>query len=628
MTDWDIQQARETYNVPHWGGRYFDINDKGHVIVRQGRHDTDAGVDLYELAHEVRDAGLPWPVLVRVTDILHDRVNKLVKAFGRATSVDGYQGGYTAVYPIKVNQQRAVVEHILAANTGNVGLEAGSKPELMVVLAHAPDGATIICNGYKDREYIRLALIGRQLGHRIFIVVEKLSELELILSEAAAMGVRPLLGIRVRLASIGKGKWQNTGGEKSKFGLSAAQVLAVVERLKASDWLDTLQLLHCHLGSQLANIRDIQTGLREVARYYSELRRLGAGVCNVDVGGGLGVDYEGTRSRSFCSMNYSVQEYANDVVHALWEICTELNLPHPHIITESGRAMTAHHAVLITNVIDLEQAPGMEPVEQPGDDEHMVLHNLWETKENISSRSALEAYHDAVHGLAEAQTMYMHGILPLEHRAKAEQLYFTICRKVRPLLQAASRAHREVLDDLTEKLADKYFCNLSVFQSLPDVWAIDQIFPVLPLHRLDEPPTQRATLQDLTCDSDGHIEHYVDNQSVETTLPLHPLKPGEPYLLGIFLVGAYQEILGDLHNLFGDTHSINLEFTADGGHRLVDPEQGDTVEEILRYVHYSPEELLATYRRKIEAAKLDHGQRNLYLEELSAGLQGYTYLED
>lgn len=628
MTNWTIQEARETYNIAHWGNGYVDTNDRGHLVVRPDRRSDRPGIDLYELAEEIKGAGLTLPVLVRFTDILHDRIDTLCGAFARAMEVDDYRGRFTAVYPIKVNQQRRVVEEILAHGGARVGLEAGSKPELMAVLALADQrGGVVVCNGYKDREYIRLALIGLQLGHRVHIVVEKLSELELVIQEAQNLQVKPLLGVRVRLASIGAGKWQNTGGEKAKFGLSAAQVLRMVNRLTEVGMLDALQLLHFHLGSQIANIRDVQRGLREAARYYAELHRLGARIATVDVGGGLGVDYEGTRSRSFCSMNYSVQEYANNVVHVLWEICAAEGLPHPDIITESGRAMTAHHAVLITNVIDVEQVPG-NGIAPAGDDEPLIIQDLWQALASLSSRSALETYHDAVHWLSEAQAMYTHGVLTLEQRARIEHLYFAICREVRPLLQATTRAQREAVDELNEKLADKYFCNISVFQSIPDVWAIDQIFPIVPLHRLDERPDRRVVIQDLTCDSDGRIDHYVDREGVEATLPLHAIQPGKPYLLGIFMVGAYQEILGDMHNLFGDTDSVNVELLPDGSHRLTQPQRGDTVESVLRYVHFNAEDLLAAYRAKIAAAQFDAERREAALRELEEGLKGYTYLED
>ena len=452
-----------------------------------------------------------------------------------------------------------------------------------------------------------------------------------MIRESKYLNVAPLIG--VRLSSIGTGKWQNTGGEKAKFGLSAAQVLRVVERLREENMLDALQLLHCHMGSQIANIQDIQRGMRECARYFAELHRLGAGIRVMDVGGGLGVDYEGTRSRSFCSMNYSVQEYANNVVHAMWEVCEEQGLAHPHIITESGRAMTAHHAVLVVNVIDVEQPPDEQQVPAPQPDEPQLLTNLREglaslTHGEQSSRSALEAYHDAVYWLGETQAMYNHGVLDLPQRAVAEQLYFAICWRVRRLLAPGARAHRPVLDELNEKLADKYFMNFSLFQSLPDVWAIDQIFPIVPLHRLDEAPTRRAVLEDITCDSDGRIDYYVDAEGIETSLPLHALRRGEPYLLGIFLVGAYQEILGDMHNLFGDTDSVHVEVLPDGGYRVVDSHQGDTVESVLQYVQFSAADLMQRYHDKLAAAGLDSAQREAFRAELEAGLSGYTYLED
>lgn len=625
---WTVDDAREVYNIDRWSGGHFDISPAGRIRARSLSDPDHPGIDLHALAGDLQARGYGLPVLVRFSHILHERVDTLCNAFAAAIRDYEYRGRYTAVYPIKVNQQRGVVGEILGHGDARVGLEAGSKPELMAVLALSRDGGTVVCNGYKDREYIRLALIGRQLGLDIYIVIEKLSELDLVINEAAALGVRPQLGIRVRLASMGVGKWQDTGGEKSKFGLSAGQVLEALDRLRSENLLDTVALLHCHLGSQVANIRDIQGGLREVGRFYSELHRLGARIRVVDVGGGLGVDYEGTASRRECSMNYSVREYANNVVHYLWEVCTEKGLPQPHLFTESGRALTAHHAVLISNVIDHEQAPGNGALEPPAVDEPLILRNMYEVYKEVSRVTAVESYHDAAHWLAEAQGMYLHGVLSLEQRARAERLYYGICRKVQPLLNLASRAHRELLDELNDKLAEKLFLNFSVFQSMPDVWAIDQIFPIMPLHRLNERPESRVLVQDLTCDSDGRIEHYVDSEGVESTLPLPPYHAGEPFLLGIFLLGAYQEILGDMHNLFGDTDAVNVELTADGGYRLVEPEHGDTVADLLRYVHYEPEILLAAYRDKIARAELGKARREAFLAELEAGLQGYTYLED
>jgi len=626
MTDWSIEQARASYNIPYWGGGYYDINAEGRLCVYPERN-PQRGIDLLELVDRVHAAGLSLPILLRFNGILHDRVNTLVDAFSAEMEKDGYEGRYTAVYPIKVNQQRSVVEQILHRGDERVGLEAGSKPELMAVLGMVPHGGMVVCNGYKDREYIRLALIGKAMGHRVCIVVEKLSELQLVLEESRELGVEPLLGLRVRLSSLGSGKWQNSGGEKSKFGLSAAQVLYAVDWLRSNGLLESLRLLHFHLGSQVANIRDIQRGAREVARFYAELYQLGVPLSIIDVGGGLAIDYEGTRSRSECSMNYSVREYAHNIVHTLWEVCSDYELPHPDIISESGRAMTAHHAVLITNVMEIDRAPEGEAGTAPTEEEPLILHDLWQGLQNLSQRSALEAYHDAVHWLGEAQAMYIHGVLTLAQRARAEELYYAICRRVLGHLQPERRAHREVIDELHEKLADKYFCNFSMFQSMPDVWGIEQIFPIVPLQRLDELPSRRALIQDLTCDSDGCIEHYVDYEGVESSLRVHDLREGENYLLGFFLVGAYQEILGDMHNLFGDTDSVNVVLDESGEYYLEGPERGDTVDDLLRYVHYESAMLMQVYREKVAQSGLSEAQQALYLETLANGLEGYTYFE-
>ena len=625
---WNLDQARSTYNVGHWGGGYFDINQHGHLVVYPDRDNSKPGIDVYELSQQLAEQKLSLPVLLRFTDILRDRVATLCDAFDLAMQADDYQGGYTAVYPIKVNQQRTVVEHICQNGGGRIGLEAGSKPELMAVLGMSQKDGVIVCNGYKDREYIRLALIGQRLGFKVFIVIEKPSELQLVLQESGKLGIEPLLGVRVRLASIGAGKWQNTGGEKSKFGLTSSQVLALVNSLKQAGKLQALQLLHCHLGSQIANIRDIQGGMSEVARYYAELQCMDVPLQYVDVGGGLGVDYEGTRSRSYCSMNYSVQEYANNVVHALKVVCEEKLLPQPMIISESGRALTAHHAMLITNVIDsdtIEIPTDVDALENDGDPK--VIQYLWNVMSQAGIGSPLEAYHDAVLWLQQAQDMYTQGLMTLEQRARAEQLYYLVSAKVKARLNPSIRAQRELLDELNEKQADKYFCNFSLFQSLPDVWAIDQVFPIMPLHRLDEEPTRRVVIQDLTCDSDGRIDHYVDNEGLETSLPLHEYASDKPYLLGVMLVGAYQETLGDMHNLFGDTDSVDVELTADG-YQMVSPEYGDAVDELLAYVHFDADELLVSYETKLNDSGLSDRDKEFYLKELQAGLTGYTYHED
>ncbi|AMQ89689.1 biosynthetic arginine decarboxylase [Marinobacter sp. LQ44] len=628
--------AHKVYNIAHWSDGYIAVTPQGEVEICPDRGRTAARINLPDLTRSLVRSGVALPVLIRFTDILHDRVNKLCGAFNKVTAEQGYQGRYTAVYPIKVNQQRRVVEELLAAepaaSAGQVGLEAGSKPELMAVLALAPKaGSVIVCNGYKDREYIRLALIGQKLGHRVFIVVEKQSELPLILEEAEHLDVSPLIGVRARLATIGKGNWQNTGGEKSKFGLSASQVLDVVNTLKQAGALGTLQLLHFHLGSQIANIRDIQTGLKECARFYTELRRLGAPVGTVDIGGGLGVDYEGTRSRSSCSMNYSVFEYAYNVVHVLQAECDRQGIPHPDLISESGRALTAHHSVLVTNVIDRE-TPDHREVTEPAADAPAPLNDLWRDlislQDDQSPRSLAEIYHDVLHAMTDVHAQFAHGLLSLSERAQAETLYTTCCRLLRSQLDSGSRAHREIIDELNEKLAEKLFVNFSLFQSLPDVWGIDQIFPVMPINGLNRPLNRRAVIQDITCDSDGRIDQYVDGQGVETTLALPEEQEDEPLLMGFFMTGAYQEILGDMHNLFGDTHSVDVRLNDRGEYNIGTPITGDTVAKVLRYVNFEPDNLLRAYQDKFDLSDLDKPTQSRLLGELKAGLEGYTYLEE
>lgn len=623
------------YNIPYWSDGYIDVNSKGEVMIKPHRQQDHLQINLKELVETLRGQGLKTPVLIRFNEILHDRVNSLVNAFNEVCKQQDYQGRYTVVYPIKVNQQRRVVEEILrsepAAGNLQVGLEAGSKPELMAVLALSRQaGSTIVCNGYKDREYIRLALIGRKLGHRIFIVVEKHSELPIILEEAEKLGVSPLIGLRARLSTIGKGNWQNTGGEKSKFGLSANQILQAVALLKEKNALDTLQLLHFHLGSQIANIRDIQTGLRECARFYSQLREMGAPVDVVDIGGGLGIDYEGTRSRSACSVNYSVAEYAYNVVQTFADECSQNNYPHPDIISESGRALTAHHAVLVADVVDVEQ-PDSGHLQEPSADAITPLKNLWRdyvsVRESTSPRSLIEIFHDAAHSIGEIHSMFAHGIVTLSERAQAEQLWLATCTLIRDNLSYENRTHRDIMDELNEKLADKLFVNFSLFQSLPDIWGIDQIFPILPLEGLNNPNRRRVVIQDITCDSDGRIDHYVDDFGIETTLPVPDYQADKPFMLGFFLTGAYQEILGDMHNLFGDTDSVDVAMNSDGSIRIEHPIKGDTVDKVLRYVNYNPDELMQAYRAQLDQRALSGEEKSTLLEAFVQGLQSYTYLQ-
>lgn len=625
MTNWSPAQARARYNIPQWSEGYVDVNAAGHLTVQPFKQGV--AVDLHALAMQLPKEGLEWPVLVRFTDILRDRVDALTGAFAQVIAEYGYSGRYTAVYPIKVNQQKAVVEAIVQHGGTRVGIEAGSKPELAAVLGLALPGSVIVCNGYKDRAYIRRALIGQKLGHTVYIVVEKLSELPLVIEESRNLEVAPLIGLRLRLANMSESTQQNTGGEKSKFGLTTAQVLEALEMMRKAGLSDAVRMIHFHLGSQVANVQDVARGMREAARFYVELRRLGAPIEVVDVGGGLGVDYEGTRSRGHCSMNYSLREYARSIVRTLQEICAEAGEPEPALISESGRALTAHHAVLIANVVDSEVI-GAPTIAKPVEGAPAVVHELFECLNEIVERGPLESLHEADTLLAEAHAHYAEGKLTLAQRAWSEQACHAVARAVSPMLDANIRAHREMLETLRERLSAKYFCNFSVFQSVPDAWAIDQVFPILPIHRLDEEPATRARLCDLTCDSDGRLDTYVDHEGLTPTLALHALREDEPYLLGFFMVGAYQEILGDMHNLFGDTNAVNvvLDANAPNGWRLDDPEYGDRTDELLRYVHLAPEELTQSYRKKFAASGLPLGVRNALLAELEAGLSGYTYL--
>jgi arginine decarboxylase len=622
---WNTDTARHTYAVPYWGDGYVDVNDAGDIVMRpQGAHGP--AISLPEIVERARADGLRLPLLVRFPDILADRLSRLQQAFARAIGEWSYAGGYTAIYPIKVNQQRGVVAELVAAGEHGFGLEAGSKPELMAVLAMARPGSIVICNGYKDREYIRLALIGRKLGLRIHIVIEKLSELDHVIAEAKALGVEPLLGVRVRLASIGAGKWQNTGGDKGKFGLSPAQVLELVERLDKAALKHTLKLQHFHMGSQISNVRDIANGMREATRYFVELTRMGVPLEIVDVGGGLGVDYEGSRSRSHNSINYSLEQYAATIVQSLAEAVETEGLKAPHILTEAGRAMTAHHAVMVINVSEVEAVPpGSLP--PPDSDEPSVLRHLREVHEELEARPPLELFHEAQHHLQEGQTLYALGQLSLADRARLDELYYAIVNAVRARLLPAERAHRQALDDLDEKLVDKYFVNFSVFESVPDVWAIDQIFPIAPIARLNEQPTRRGVLVDLTCDSDGRIDHYVDAEGVDVSLPLHALKEGESYRLGIFMVGAYQETLGDIHNLFGDTDAVNVRVDS-GNYVFAHKRRGDTTDLMLDYVGYDLEALRRSYRERIAAAGVAGEQAEKLFVTLNEGLTGYTYLSE
>ena len=627
---WTIDESRALYNIEGWGNGYFDINARGHVVVRPDKDERGRELDLYELAMDLEAQGVGMPLLIRFSDILRSRIEDLHERFTAAISEFQYTGGYTTIYPIKVNQQRHVVEEIVEfGQPYGVGLECGSKPELQAVLGLAETtGHTIVCNGYKDDEFMRLALMGQKLGHQVFIVMEQVSEVDVLLKVAADLNVRPNIGVRIKLVAEGAGRWAESGGEKSKFGLSTSQLVRVIDRLGDTGYLDCLHLLHFHLGSQITDIRYIKAGLQEIARYYSELRKMGLDVTHVDVGGGLGVDYDGTRSTSHASVNYTLQEYANDIVYTLAELCREEELPMPHIISESGRALTAHHALLLLSVIDVESVTEVVPPELTEED-HTLLHEMATDLETVNTRRLREVFHDATFDKERAQQLFASGVLTLRGRARAEQLHLALINSVAREARKDREEYSDIIEDLEATLVDRYFCNFSLFQSLPDSWAIDQLFPIMPVHRLDEEPVRRGTIQDVSCDSDGKIDRFVggDKNSPRQSLELHPFHDGEPYVIGIFLTGAYQEILGDLHNLFGDTNAVHIRLK-ERGYEITDLVHGDTVTEVLAYVQFRAADLLTTFRRKVSNARnITRDEANAFIADYLAGLEGYTYLE-
>ena len=626
---WSVEAASALYEISRWGNGYFSINDAGHVQVHPTK-EPDKAIDLKKLIDRLQLRGIGLPILVRFTDILKHRLGDIYTAFQSAIRQHQYQGRYCCVYPIKVNQQRQVVEEVLRfGKPYQFGLEAGSKPELLAVMALADNKTLIICNGFKDAEFIEAAMLAQKIGRNIIPVVEKYTELGLILEYADKIGVRPQIGIRVKLASRGSGRWNSSGGFRSKFGLTVTEIMRGLEELKTRGMEDCLKLLHFHLGSQITSIRIIKGALHEAARVYSELARMGAGLEYIDVGGGLGVDYDGSRTNFDSSMNYSLEEYANDVVYHIQTVCDEMNLPHPTIISESGRAVVAYHSVLVFNVLGVSGfgAESVPTVETPDMEQPVV--DLIETYNSLNAENALEAFHDAQQALDMSLSLFTGGYLPLEQRSMAENLFWAICTKLQKLLPTMNEVPED-LQNLDEQLADTYFCNFSLFQSIPDSWAIDQIFPVIPIHRLNEQPTIHAVLGDITCDSDGKLDRFVDRRDVKSTLPLHTFT-GKPYYLGVFLVGAYQEILGDLHNLFGDTHAVHVSLDETGEVRLDALVKGDTVREVLDYVEFDADMLLEKIRTDVETAvrsgQIDYEGAGQLLRFYEEGLQGYTYLE-
>jgi arginine decarboxylase len=626
-----VTDAAELYEIDRWGKGYFSVAPNGHVRVHAGK-DPQHSIDLKELVDHLQLRGIGLPILIRFSDILKQRLADIAGAFQSAIAQNQYEGRYFCVYPIKVNQQRQVVEEVLEfGRKFDFGLEAGSKPELLAVIAMATNDTPIICNGFKDAEFIETAMWAHKLGRNIIPVVEKYSELGLILEYARKIGVRPKIGMRVKLAARGGGRWQSSGGYRSKFGLTVAEVRQGLEELKSYGMQDCFKLLHFHLGSQIPNIRIVKGALNEAARIYAELVKDGAGLEFIDVGGGLGVDYDGSQTNFESSVNYTLEEYANDVVYHIQTVCDEAGVKHPVIVSESGRAIVAYHSVLVFNVLGVAGFGEDElPTNGHGDELEQPLIDLRETYQNLTARNALESYHDAQQALDMALNLFNGGYLPLGQRCLAETIYWAISNKLRKLVQQMDDVPED-LQDLDDSLADTYFCNFSLFQSIPDSWAIKQLFPVMPIHRLSEPPTRQGVLGDITCDSDGKIDQFIDRRDVKRTLALHQFT-GAPYYLGVFLVGAYQEILGDLHNLLGDTHAVHVSLDAAGNVVLDSVIKGDTVREVLDYVEFDADLLVRKLRDAVEAAvrdgRIDFEESGRLIRFYEDGLHGYTYLED
>ena len=630
MRKWSIDDSAELYNINGWGLNYFSINEKGHVTVTPKVGGPK--IDIKELMEELQVRDVSAPVLLRFPDILDNRIEKISSCFQAAATEYGYTGKNFIIYPIKVNQMRPVVEEIIShGKKFNLGLEAGSKPELHAVIAVNTDSdSLIVCNGYKDESYIELALLAQKMGKRIFLVVEKMNELKLIAKMAKQLNVEPNIGIRIKLASSGSGKWEESGGDASKFGLTSSELLEALDFLESKGMKDCLKLIHFHIGSQVTKIRRIKTALREASQFYVQLHSMGFNVEFVDIGGGLGVDYDGTRSsNSEGSVNYSIQEYVNDSISTLVDVSDKNGIPHPNIITESGRALTAHHSVLIFEVLETATLPEWDDEEEIAPDAHELVQELYGIWDSLNQNKMLEAWHDAQQIREEALDLFSHGIVDLKTRAQIERLYWSITREINQIAGGLKHAPDE-FRGLSKLLADKYFCNFSLFQSLPDSWAIDQIFPIMPIQRLDEKPERSATLQDITCDSDGKIANFISTRNVAHYLPVHALKKTEPYYVAVFLVGAYQEILGDMHNLFGDTNAVHVSVNEKGYYieQIID---GETVAEVLDYVQYNPKKLVRTLEtwvtKSVKEGKISLEEGKEFLSNYRSGLYGYTYLE-
>lgn len=630
MKKWTIEDSKELYNINGWGTSYFGINDKGDVYVTPCKDNTE--IDLRDVMDELALRDVTPPVLLRFPDILDNRIEKTASCFMKASEEYDYKAENFIIYPIKVNQMQPVVEEIIShGRKFNLGLEAGSKPELHAVIAvQCQSDSLIICNGYKDQSYIELALLAHKMGKRIFIVIEKLNELEIIAKAAKKLNVKPNLGIRIKLASSGSGKWEESGGDASKFGLTSSELLEALKLLDEKGLHDCLRLIHFHIGSQITKIRRIQTALREAAQFYINLHKMGYNVDFVDCGGGLGVDYDGTRSsNSESSVNYSLQEYVNDCIYTFVDASNKNGIAHPNLITESGRSLTAHHSVLVIDVLETASLPEMPEEFEAKETDHQLVKDLYDIWDNLNPRTMLEDWHDAEQIHEESLEMFSHGLVDLKTRAEIESMYWSVCHEVNHLTKSMKHVPEE-LKGLDKLLADKYFCNFSLFQSLPDSWAIDQLFPILPIQRLGERPTRNATLQDITCDSDGKIANFVTCRHLSHVLPVHTLKRNEPYYLGVFLVGAYQEILGDMHNLFGDTNAVHIS-VKDGHYHIDQIFDGETVEEVLDYVQYNPKKLVRQLEiwvtKSVKSGKISLEEGKEFLNNYRSGLYGYTYLE-
>jgi arginine decarboxylase len=628
-SDWNLERATQRYQIQGWGAPYYHVNGQGQVDVTP---DPERGqrINLYDLTLELRARGLDLPLLIRFPDIVGHRIKRINESFAKAIAEYEYQGTYRGVFPVKVNQQRHLVEEIVeVGRKWNFGLEAGSKPELLIALACMSDvGGLIICNGYKDRQYIETALLAQKFDKTVIIVLERLEELDIVFRASEKLGIRPLLGVRAKLTTRGVGRWADSAGDRAKFGLNTSEVVEVVEGLTQRNMLDSLQLLHFHIGSQISSIIPIKNAMQEASNIYVELAKMGCKMGYLDVGGGLAVDYDGSKTDFHASKNYQLDEYAADVVAHIQAACTKADVPVPTIVSESGRAIAAHHSVLVFEVVGRNEVRFAEPVE-PTNEAHRLLKELYDTYRGIQPKNVQESYHDASQAKEEAQSLFKYGYFTLRERAQVERLYWNCCEKIQQTLRRLNFVPEE-LKHLDRTLSAIYYCNFSLFQSAPDIWAIDHLFPIMPIHRLEEEPTVSATLADLTCDSDGMIDRFIDVEDVRSSLDVHTLKPKESYFLGMFLNGAYQEILGDLHNLFGDTHAVHVALTEDGGHHVRHVIKGDSVSEVLRYVEYQPDSMVDAVRRQAEravsAGRLTNDQLRTLMRHYEDSLRSYTYL--